>query len=159
MREARPSRFLKKSTENRTSQAKEQILPANFTTNIVSSAQSKANVPTVTPSRLISQIRRNVVQDADLPVIPDDYTISPSLSELKTKSAQELRKISGVVIENEFGKILFKGPINLFRKNILECVVISPNAIDIKDKEWDEIKCELFFYNFGGYADLDQGER
>lgn len=87
MREARPSRFLKKLPENTTNQAKEQILPANFTTNIVASAKNNVNNPSVTPSRLISQIRRNAVQDADLPVIPDDYTISPSLSELKTKSA------------------------------------------------------------------------
>lgn len=88
MREVRPSRFLRKSPEVNIDHSKEQILPSNFTASVVASAKGKTNSSNVTPSRPHSQLRKNTVQEADLPVVPNDYTIYPSLSELRNKSAE-----------------------------------------------------------------------
>jgi hypothetical protein len=58
--------------------------------------------------------------------------------------------VRNVTIQNQYGKIIFKGELNLCKKNLKDCLSIEQNTIDIKDEEWDS------FYNFGGYIDLNK---
>ena len=80
--------------------------------------------------------------------------MTPSINSLKEKTPTELRRVSQVTIENDYGKISFLVPINLYRKKFSECIEIIQDSIDISDADWDNKKCELTFKNFGEYKEL-----
>ena len=90
-------------------------------------------------------------KDKDLPIV-EDYEITPSLEELKMKKSNELKKVYNVTIENEYGKVTFKEPISLYKKNISSSIEILPNSIDIMAGEWDRKRCEMTFRNFGNFT-------
>jgi hypothetical protein len=89
---------------------------------------SKLFIPvfTFTKSKLLNQKETieiiNNNEDKDLPIVDGGYTITPTIDELREKKPAELRRVHNVVIENEYGKIKFKSPINLYQKHIAECV-------------------------------------
>ena len=76
------------------------------------------------------------------------YECIPSISELKNKTSEELKKINNFKIYNKYGEVEFKEPINLIGVNLNDEVIIEKNMIDTKDKlnYWSVFK----LYEFEG---------
>ena len=64
----------------------------------------------------------------------EGYKCNPSILELSRKTANELRKVSGFKIYNNYGEVLFKEPVNLLGLNLDNQIVIEENLIDTGDK-------------------------
>ena len=62
-------------------------------------------------------MKEKLVKPEDLPFV-GSYILSPSVDELKNKQTTQLKRVSNVIIENEYGKVKFLEPINLLRKNL-----------------------------------------
>ena len=62
------------------------------------------------------------------------YKCSPTISELRRKTPEELEKIENFKIYNKFGEVEFKEPVNLLGMNLDNEITIEKNMIDTSDK-------------------------
>jgi hypothetical protein len=70
-------------------------------------------------------------------------------------------KIINMKVENSFGKIIFRDPINLLNTThrLSECLKIQNSTFEVIDKEWKNQKCEIVLYNFQNYLDTNFDEK
>ena len=50
-------------------------------------------------------------------------------------------------------------PVSLYNKDINDCIEIKQDTIDIKDPEWESLRCELTFYNFANFSKKSEEEQ
>ena len=48
-------------------------------------------------------------------------------------TVDQLKAVKNIEISNRYGKVKFLAPINLYKKNIEEAVIIDQDSIEIKD--------------------------
>ena len=82
------------------------------------------------------------------------YECFPSISELKNKTCEELKKINNFKIYNNYGEVEFKEPINLLGVNLNDEVIIEKNMFETKDKlnYWSIFKIYEFIEDEGNIS-------
>lgn len=86
----------------------------------------------------------------ELPICKS-LNIKPEIVELSRMTRKELRKVEGLTVWNDFGKVEWDGPVNLLNVNLDEWIQISKNSIEIEDKLTNNSSCTLHFFNFGNF--------
>ena len=72
---------------------------------------------------------RDLPTDDMLPVVAPGYRIRPSLVEMARMTVEQLRKIRGFTVENQFGKLEFEGDTNVLGLNLAEILKINHKEV------------------------------